>query len=251
MVACHIDDRGIARIQFETAQQNALSSSDLAELARWIDFCSEEEKVSVILLSSAGEQSFCAGANFKELISIKTLEESRAFFSGFGKVILAIRDCNKLVVGRVHGKAVGGGVGLAAACDYVLASAMASVRLSELNIGLGPFVIGPMVERKLGLSGFSSLSLNPKIWRTAQWAMEKGLYNDVFESIEQLDKNVEVLVDELSQLSSQAKTAVKKMIWEGTEHWTALMDERARMSGQLLLTQDCQDQIHAFLQKSR
>ena len=251
MVDFQIDDLGIARIRFETAQQNALTSADLQQLKENILACSENEAVKVILLLSGGNQSFCAGANFKELISIKTEAESKAFFMGFGGVILAIRACSKIVVGRIQGKAVGGGVGLAAACDYVVATDGSEVRLSELNIGLGPFVIGPMVERKIGLSGFTSLSLNPRVWRSAQWAAEKGLYNDVYTDIANVDAHLEALLHDLAGLSSQAKAEVKRMCWEGTESWPELLEKRAEMSGKLLLSEDCQQQIQSFLAKSK
>lgn len=251
MVDLQVDQHGIARIKFGSAQHNSLAINDLSTLKNTLLDCGKLSEVGVILLSSQGDGTFCAGANFNELISLQSLDESKSFFSGFGQVILAMRDCGKIVVGRVQGKAVGGGVGLAAACDYVIAHSSASVRLSELNIGLGPFVIGPMVTRKIGLSGFSSLSLNPRHWKDAHWALTKGLYNDVYDTQTECDEKIESLVQDLAGLSSEAKESVKKMCWEGTHDWASLMDERAEISGRLLLTAECQAQIQSFLSKSK
>ena len=197
---------------------------------------SKNEAVAVIILKSEGNGTFCAGASFDELIAIQNLEEGARFFAGFANVINAMRTCTKLIIGRVHGKAVGGGVGLAAACDYVLATDKAAIKLSELTIGIGPFVIAPAVERKMGLSGFSELALNATAWKNAYWAKEKGLFAGVFESVTELDTEVASLSEKLASYNPDALIEMKKILWKDTSNWKTLLEERAAISGQLVLS---------------
>jgi methylglutaconyl-CoA hydratase len=198
---------------------------------------SNNNEVSVIILKSETDNTFCAGASFDELIAISTLEEGKKFFLGFANVINAMRTCSKIIIGRIQGKAVGGGVGLAAACDYCFATEKASIKLSELTIGIGPFVIQPVVERKIGLAAFSELTIDATTWQTAYWAKEKGLFARVFESIKELDTEVDNLAFKLSSYNPEALLALKKMLWEGTENWDNLLAERAEISGKLVLSE--------------
>lgn len=150
-----IDERGVGSITFFHPRSNSLPGKVLKQLADTITKLGKDETVKVIVLKSKGEKGFCAGASFDELISIKDRSTGKQFFSGFANVINACRKCPKFVVGRVQGKAVGGGVGLASAVDYCFATTAASVKLSELAVGIGPFVVGPAVERKIGVSAMS------------------------------------------------------------------------------------------------
>ena len=190
----------------------------------------------MIVLRSEGDRAFCAGASFNELIAISNEEEGTLFFSGFAHVINAMRTCSKLIIGRVQGKAVGGGVGLAAACDYVFATRNASVKLSEFTIGIGPFVIAPAVERKIGVSGLAELTLAATNWKDAHWAKEKGLYAEVFENMSDMDKRIDVFANELVSYNPEALRKMKKVLWEHTDHWRELLVERAVISGQLVLS---------------
>ena len=227
---------GVATIIFFTPDHNALPSSILHELEKKILDAGNDEDTKVIVLKSGGDRTFCAGADFKELLAIKNEEEGTRFFMGFAKVILAIRNCSKLVIGRVQGKAVGGGVGLAAACDYCFATHYAAIKLSEISLGIGPFVIGPAVERKMGINAFTALTLQPHRFYEPQWSLEKGLYNEIFSSAEAMDHEVLKLTQTLAACSSEALLACKKMFWENTEDWTLLLKERAQMSGSLVLS---------------
>ncbi len=199
------------------------------------------------MLKSAGDKAFCAGASFEELSTIQTKEQGLLFFSGFAKVILAIKNSKKIVLGRIHGKAVGGGVGLAAACDYAIATKYASVRLSELAVGIGPFVIGPAVERKIGISAFSQMALNATEWQTASWAKEKGLYHEVFETVEQLDAWINHFCGILLQSNPEALRELKNIFWSGTDHWNELLVSRATISGELVLSEFTKNAISKFL----
>ena len=239
----------LATIEFSTAAQNALGIDDLSTITSHLHEASIDESVGVVLIKSAGETTFCAGANFNQLLALESEKDGKEFFKGFGNVILAIKNCKKIVVGRIHGRAVGGGVGLAAACDYSIASKQATLRLSELNIGLGPLVIGPMVQRKIGLSAFTTLALNPTEWQTAYWAKDKGLYNEVFETQNQCDAYLETVLKSLSEMSGPAKLSVKKMLWTDTDHWERLMEDRAHESAALLMTPECKAEINKFLNK--
>jgi methylglutaconyl-CoA hydratase len=206
--------------------------------------------VSVIILQSEGKDTFCAGASLTELLAVETEEEGAAFFGGFARVINAIRNCTKPIIGRIQGRAVGGGVGLIACCDYVFATESAAIRLSELSIGIAPLVIGPVVERKAGKAGLSEMALAPGEWKSAYWAKDKGLYSKVFENISELDKELMFFSENLASISPSAISALTKMLWEGTEHWASLLPERALQSGKLALTRQTREALEKFRQKS-
>ncbi|SMC41284.1 enoyl-CoA hydratase/isomerase family protein [Cellulophaga tyrosinoxydans] len=236
----------IATIEFGHPASNSFVSELLDRLAKEFDKLSENPNVTVIILKSEGEKAFCAGASFDELVAVTTLEEGKVFFSGFAKVINAMRKCKKIIVGRVQGKTVGGGVGLAAACDYVFASEAASIRLSELTIGIAPFVIAPAVSRKIGVAGMSELSLNPTAWKNAYWAQEKGLFSQVFDSINELDKELDLFTNNLSSYNPQALEDWKKVLWENTDHWDTLLLERAAITGRLALSEFTKSTLEKF-----
>jgi methylglutaconyl-CoA hydratase len=244
-----IDEKGIATIEFGHPLSNSLPGKILQKLADVITELGENDAVKVIVLRSAGEKAFCAGASFDELISIQDLETGQKFFSGFAKVINACRKAPKFIIGRIHGKAVGGGVGIASSVDYCLATKFADVKLSELAVGIGPFVVGPAVERKIGLSAMSELAINATEWRSANWATDKGLYNAVFESVEALDAEINRLAEKLSESNPEAMAMLKKVFWQGTENWDQLLSERAGMSGKLVLSDFTVNSIQAFKQK--
>lgn len=244
-------EHGIAFVEFFHPQGNSLPGTILRKLADEITSAGNNPEAKVIILKSKGDKAFCAGASFDELITIENFEEGKKFFSGFSFVINAIRKAPKFVIVRVQGKAVGGGVGLASAGDYTLAEQGASIRLSELALGIGPFVVGPAVERKVGSSAFASLTINPTEWKTADWAREKGLYADVFPTVQELDKAVQSLAEKLSQSSPDAMALLKKVMWEGTENWDTLLMERAEMSGRLVLSDFTKNYIEKFKAKGK
>ncbi|MCO6486808.1 MAG: enoyl-CoA hydratase/isomerase family protein [Phaeodactylibacter sp.] len=227
---------GVATITFEHPAHNSLPGNLLGQLAGAITEAGREASVKVIVLKSEGDRTFCAGASFDELISIRDVEAGKRFFMGFANVINAMRECPKFIIGRVQGKAVGGGVGLCAATDYCIATKWASVKLSELAIGIGPFVVGPAVERKMGKSAMTHLAINATEWQTAHWAKEKGLFNEVFETAGQMDAYIAHLSEKLAASNPEAMRLLKQVFWEGTENWRALLEERAAMSGRLVLS---------------
>lgn len=241
--------KGITTIEFFHPQSNSLPGKILQELATVISVAGKDPETKLIILCSAGEKVFCSGASFDELAVIKNGEEGLKFFSGFANVINAMRTCPKFIIGRIHGKCVGGGVGLAAAVDYAIAMEGADVKLSELAIGIGPFVVGPAVERKIGLSAFSQLAIDAVMWRNAQWAGRKGLYTEVHTSINEMDKSILKLTDDLIQSSPQAMAEMKKIFWQGTEHWGTLLIERAAISGRLVLSDFTKKAIEKFRKK--
>jgi methylglutaconyl-CoA hydratase len=244
-----IDDKGIATIEFFHPLSNSLPGKVLNKLANTITEVGNNDEVKVIILKSKGDRAFCAGASFDELISINDLETGKTFFSGFANVINAARKCPKFIIGRVQGKAVGGGVGMASAVDYCYATKFAAVKLSELAVGIGPFVVGPAVERKVGTSAMSMMAINATEWYPAEWAREKGLYADIFESVEEMDQAIETLAEKLSKSNPEAMSMLKKVFWEGTEHWDELLSERAAMSGKLVLSDFTRNAINAFKKK--
>ncbi len=244
-----INEKGIATIVFGHPMSNSLPGKILQKLADTIEELGKNDAVKVIVLKSEGSKAFCAGASFDELISIKDLETGKKFFSGFAKVINACRKCPKFIIGRVQGKAVGGGVGVASAVDYCLAMNTADVKLSELAVGIGPFVVGPAVERKVGLSAMSELAINATEWRSASWAKSKGLYMETFETVEEMDAEVERLANQLAKSNPEAMSMLKKVFWQGTDHWDTLLVERAEMSGTLVLSDFTVNAINSFKSK--
>jgi methylglutaconyl-CoA hydratase len=240
---------GIATITFGHPLSNSLPGKILQKLANTITELGQNDTAKVIILKSEGERAFCAGASFDELLSIKDFETGKTFFMGFANVINACRKCPKFIIGRVQGKAVGGGVGLASAVDYCYATKYAEVKLSELAVGIGPFVVGPAVERKIGVSAMSNLAINATEWRGAKWAREKGLYVDIFESIEEMDKDIEIIAKKLANSNPEAMTLLKQTFWKGTEDWDQLLEERAAMSGKLVLSDFTVEAISAFKAK--
>ncbi len=241
---------GVAIIEFSHPAQNSLPSRLLSELVKAIEAAGADKNSHIVVLRSAGDRTFCAGASFDELSAIRDFETGKRFFLGFANVINAMRRCPKLIIGRVQGKAVGGGVGLAAAADYCMATQWATVRLSELAVGIGPFVVGPACERKLGLSAFSQMAINATEWQTAYWAKEKGLFTEVFEKVEQMDDYLERFTQTLVNSSPEAMQELKQIFWQGAEHWDTLLDQRAAISGRLVLSDFTRNAIEAFKAKS-
>lgn len=239
----------IATIEFGHPASNSFPSELLERLTKELNLISKNDSISVIILKSEGEKAFCAGASFDELIAVSTLQEGKQFFTGFANVINAMRTCGKIIIGRVQGKAVGGGVGLAAACDYVLATENASIRLSEFTIGIGPFVIEPVVKRKIGLAALSELTLDATNWKNGYWAREKGLYSKVFENIKELDDEIAILASKLASYNPSALAKMKKVFWENTNHWNELLAERAAISGELVLSDFTKKALAKFSKK--
>ena len=242
-------ENGIGTIEFFHPQSNSMPSSQLRNLVEEINNLSKNDEVKVIILKSGGEKAFCAGASFDELISIKDFETGKTFFSGFANVINAMRKSPKLIIARIHGKAVGGGVGIACAADYTFATENASVKLSELAVGIGPFVIGPVVEKKIGTSSFAQLAINATEFYSAEWAQEKSMYQDVYETPEEMDAEIQILAEKLAQSSPDAMTKLKEVCWKGTDDWDQLLTERAAVSGQLVLSEFTVNAINQFKKK--
>ncbi len=240
---------GVTTIEFYHPQHNSLPSKILNELAHTISGVGSEPETRVIVLKSVGDKTFCAGASFDELAAIDNEQDAIAFFSGFANVINAMRRCPKFIIVRVQGKCVGGGVGIAAAADYAIAVEGADIKLSELAVGIGPFVVGPAVERKIGKSAFSQIAIDATHWRNADWAKRKGLFAEVHPSIENMDASIETVVRTLAASSVEAMQELKKVLWEGTDHWSTLLYERAKISGRLVLTPPSRNAIQMFKEK--
>jgi len=241
----HIQNN-IATVEFYHQASNSFPSELLDRLATAFNKLSLNNEVHVIILKSEKDKAFCAGASFDELAAITNFEEGKKFFLGFANVLNAMRKCSKLIIGRIQGKAVGGGVGLAAACDYCYATEQAAVKLSEFTIGIGPFVIAPAVERKIGTAALSELTLDATSWQNAYWAKEKGLFAKVFETIYELDNEVNNLALKLAAYNPSALEEMKKVMWQGTENWDILLDERATISGNLVLSDFTKKALQKF-----
>jgi len=248
-VKSHLE-HGINTIEFFHPKSNSLPGKILEDLAREIHFAGTQDDTRVIILKSAGEKNFCSGASFDELMAIKDEKEGLIFFSGFADVINAMRTCPKFIIGRIHGKCVGGGVGLAAAVDYAIAINKADIKLSELAFGIGPFVVGPAVERKIGTAAFNILAIDAAKWRSSDWAKNKGLFAEIHDSVEYMDEAIYNLSNTLAHANPVAMAEMKKIFWKGTEHWDELLKERAVISGKLVLSEFTRNAINKFKSKA-
>ena len=236
----------IATIEFFHPEQNSLPGNILAQLANTITEVGNNNDVKVIILQSGGDRTFCAGASFKELIAIDDAATGKVFFSGFANVINAMRKCPKFIIGRIQGKTVGGGVGIAASTDYCLATQFAAIKLSELNVGIGPFVVSPAIERKMGVSAMSQIAIDANTFYEASWAKEKGLFAHVYESIEEMDAAVLAFAKHLCTYNPEAMAEMKKVFWRGTDDWDSLLAERAAISGRLVLSDFTKETLKKF-----
>ena len=239
-------ENNIATIEFFHPEQNSLPGTILAQLAETITNAGKNDDIKVIILQSGGDRTFCAGASFKELVAINNAASGKVFFSGFANVINALRKCPKFIIGRIQGKTVGGGVGIAAATDYCMATQFASIKLSELNVGIGPFVVSPAIERKMGVSAMSQIAIDANTFYDAEWAKSKGLFTEVYETIDELDEYVKVFAEHLCNYNPEAMAEMKKVFWRGTEEWDNLLAERAAISGRLVLSDFTKETLKKF-----
>lgn len=244
-IQTHIENK-IAKVNFFHPLSNSFPGELLNRLIDTINRLGKDEKVNIIILQSEGEKTFCAGASFDELLAIKSIEEGKQFFCGFANLINTMRKCSKIIIGRVQGKAVGGGVGIIASTDYCFATEAADIKLSELNIGIGPFVISPAIERKIGVSALSELSLDATHWQTAYWAQKKGLFAKVFESIKSMDRAVEILSKKLAGYNPETLAEWKKTLWKNTDHWDKLLYENAEKSGNFVMSDYTKKALNNF-----
>ncbi len=244
-VNLHIENE-VGYIEFFHPAHNSLPGNILAKLAQTITNAGNNPEIKVIVLKSGGDRTFCAGASFNELINIDDPTTGKVFFSGFANVINAMRKCPKFILGRIQGKTVGGGVGLAASTDYCMATKFAAIKLSELNIGIGPFVVGPAIERKMGLSAMSQIAIDANTFYPAEWAKQKGLFTHVYDSTEELDEAVKATAEHLCTYNTEAMLEMKKIFWKGTDDWDDLLAERAQTSGRLVLSDFTKEKLKSF-----
>lgn len=245
IVTSEVRDK-VCTISFFNTKGNSLSTLHLLRLTKEFNDVNYNENVNVVVLKSGGDGAFCGGASIDELIKFDRFEKAKEFFFAFGKLLLTMIRCQKPIVARVHGKIVGGGIGLVSACDYSIAKKEAALRLSELTIGIGPFVISPFVIRKIGISAFTHLSLDTQ-WRDAEWGKNFGLYSKLVDSTEQLDYEVNKITTDLSRFSLNSLVKLKEIFWEKTENWEQLIDERAEISARLILAEIASGRLQKIL----
>jgi len=241
----HIENQ-VGYIEFFHPEHNSLPGDLLSKLVQTIVDAGNNDEIKVIVLKSGGDRTFCAGASFKELININDEKTGKIFFSGFANVINTMRKCPKFIIGRIQGKTVGGGVGITSATDYCMATKFAAIKLSELNVGIGPFVVGPAIERKIGLSAMSQIAIDTTSFYPAEWAIKKGLYTHVYDSIDELDEAIKTFAESLCNYNPEAMKEMKTMFWKGTEDWDTLLTERAKISGRLVLSEFTKETLKRF-----
>jgi len=239
----------IGTVEFFHPKSNSLPGDILQKLAETITEAGNIKDILVVVLKSGGDKAFCAGASFDELLAVENEEQGKQYFSGFAKVINAARKCSKFIIGRVQGKAVGGGVGMASAADYCFATKLASIKLSELAIGIGPFVVEPSIKRKIGVAAFSQLTINATEWHSAKWAKDKGLYTEIYDTIVEMDNAIQTLTEKLATSNPDSMLDLKKVMWEGTNHWDSLLFDRATNSGKQVLSKFTRKTLKRLKQK--
>ncbi len=244
-VHCNIQGN-IATLEFEHPAGNSCTLEMLQQMAFEIKNLEHQESLRLIVLQSSGSKTFCAGANLSQVCSLQTTEEATTFFSGFAHLINALKNSSKLIVGRVQGIAVGGGLGLIAACDLVFATREASLRLSELNLGIAPLVIAPVLIHKMGVSAFSSLSTDPTHWKKSAWGFQHGLFHKSFDSLHALDEGLDTYKKSMENANTQAIAYLKESIWEGTAHWEKALVEKAAKTAELALSEFTQKQLEKY-----
>ena len=242
---------GIATISFFHPEQNSLPTIVLRSLIKTINLLSNDSGILVIILKSDGRGTFCAGANFTEMLEINDSISGYKYFNGFADLINTMRLCPKLIIVRVQGKSVGGGVGLLAAGDYCMATKDAAIKLSDFNIGIGPFVIEPAIERKIGRSNMAQLTIDATSFYSPAWALDKSLYNAVYDDIKSLDIAVQDFAVKISNFNPIAVTKMKEIFWKGTEDWGLLLSERAYLSGKFVLSPYTKKALKLFKQKKK
>lgn len=240
---------GIGTIEFFTEQSNSLPGDILQKLADTVTEAGNNPEIKVIILKSGGNRTFCAGASFDELVAIQDKEKGKEFFMGFANVINAMRKTPQFIIGRLQGKAVGGGIGLAAATDYCFATKHTAIKLSELSLGIGPFVVGPAIERKMGLSAMSQMGINCDEFYDPKWAQQRGLFAKLYDDVKALDKAVNDLAQKLAKYNPEAMARLKRVFWEGTEGWDQLLADRAQTSGDLVTSDFTKEFINKFKNK--
>lgn len=239
-------NKKIGRIKFFHPKGNSLPSNLLDELVQAFEKSEKDPDIRVIVLESKGN-SFCAGASLKELKKLKNIDETTSFFMGFADLLNTIRKMSKFVLAKVHGKVVGGGVGLVAVCDYAFATNAALIKLSELSIGLGPYVIEPAVSRKIGTTAFTQLSLDSAEWKSAQWGLENGLYAKCVTDKKALDQTVINNAERLSNYDQQSLRHLRKLHWKDTNNWESLLPKNAKITAKLALSDFTQNKIKLLL----
>lgn len=238
--------KGIATIEFGHPKANSLTSALLEGLMQEFNSLSENDKVSLILLKSKGEGAFCAGASFDELLQIDNLTDATHFFNGFANVFLAMRNCKKPIVGQIQGKATGGGVGLIAACDYTLATENAWIRLPELAIGIAPFVIAPVLIRKIGTTALNEMYMTPNLWKESHWAQRYNLYTQVLKNIKELNEQTAHFTENLAKINSNVLAEMKQITWKNTENWSEELHKNATLSAKFLLSEETKSILMNF-----
>jgi len=241
---------GVAIITFAHPKHNCFPQEQLQALTKAIQNAAEDNEIRVILLQSDPTKAFCAGASFDELLEVQSPEQGKTFFMGFANLINTMRMCPKPLVGRIHGKAIGGGVGIVAACDYTIATKAAQVRLSELAIGIGPFVIAPAVARKIGTAALTSLALQPNQWKTAEWALQNGLFTEVHLDFDAANQAALEKANQLALYAPEAVAELNKTLWANTDHWAELLPKNAEISGRLLLLPETQTTLQQLKSNS-
>lgn len=237
---------GVGTVEFSHPKGNSLPAKLLDDLAGAITKLGNDAAARVIVLRSAGTGAFCAGASFDEFVTLADAEAGKRFFSGFSRVVLAMVRAPKFVLTRVHGRAAGGALGVIAASDYSIALRTASVKLSELQVGIGPFVVGVVIERKLGLAPFQSLAVHAD-WHDADWCERHGLYSALVDDEAALDVAVEAHAKRLASSNPDAMAEMKRIFWHDIGDWEERMNERAAMSGRMVFS----NFTHAALTKFR
>lgn len=243
---------GVERLTLNRPEvRNAFNDVLIAELTRWAHALAADASVRVVVLAGAGP-TFCAGADLTWMA--RTIEysdaENREDALRAGAMFAAVNRLPVPVIGRIHGAALGGGAGLAAVCDIVVAEEDAVFGFTEVKLGIIPAVISPFVLAKIGRSAARELFLTGRRF-SARHALEIGLVHNVVRA-DELDGVVEGVIREVLTAGPQAVAAAKRLI---ADVWSAAPDDVPLLVANALaerrVSAEGQDGLRAFLQKRR
>ena len=229
--------------------RNAFDDTMIAELGDWAARCRTDSAIDVVVIDGAGKV-FAAGADVTWMAKTVawTRDENEADAKRMARMFSAIDTLPMPVVGRVHGAALGGGAGLAAVCDIVIAEESAVFGFTEVRLGLVPAVISPFVLAKIGQSAARELFLTGARF-SAHRALTIGLVHQVVPMAE-LDQSVARVVAELMQGGREALATAKALIVEVSR---ALHDDletlTARTIAERRVSAEGQEGLRAFLEK--
>jgi len=251
MVITETDSRGVATVTLNNADKhNAFDDQLIAQISATFDALEADLGVRIVILQAAG-RSFSAGADLAWMrrMADYSYEENQRDATSMAAMFRRINTLSKPTIARVQGAAFGGGVGLAAVCDLVLATPAASFCLSEVKLGLIPAVISPFVVAAIGPRAARRYCMTAERFSAAT-ALELGLVSELCEEAE-LDNRIHAMVEKLLINGPAAMAASKQLVADvtGAPINDELVAETSRRIAEIRGSEEGREGLNAFLEK--